>query len=60
MHINKHVIIDPQYFRAHEVPELQGDSSKARKKFNWKPKITFNKLVELMYNSDFELEQRRI
>ena len=33
--------IDPKYFRPTEVEELLGDSSKATKRLNWEPKITF-------------------
>jgi len=46
--------IDPDLFRPAETELLIGDSSKARKMLNWKPKITFKKLAELMAESDLE------
>jgi len=35
------VRVDPRYFRPTEVDILLGDSTKARKTLNWKPKVTF-------------------
>jgi GDPmannose 4,6-dehydratase len=49
--------IDPKYFRPTEVDSLLGDSSKARNKLNWKPKISFEKLVEEMVDNDLSLEK---
>ena len=46
--------IDPRYFRPTEVNELLGDSSKARKKLNWEPKITIKELISEMINEDFK------
>ena len=40
--------IDKKYFRPTEVDLLIGDSSKALKKLNWKPKINLDKLIEEM------------
>lgn len=44
--------INPKFYRPAEVDLLWGDSSIARKELNWKPKISFDKLVHLMVNSD--------
>ena len=49
-----HVEIDHRLYRPHEVPFLQGDSSKAQKVLKWKPKTSFVELVDLMYRSDLE------
>jgi GDPmannose 4,6-dehydratase len=48
--LTKNVVIkvDPKYFRPAEVESLLGDSSKAKKKLGWKPKTSFNQLVEDM------------
>lgn len=51
----KYVVIDSKLFRPHEVPLLLGDSTKAQKKLNWKPKINFENLVKLMYDSDLSV-----
>jgi GDPmannose 4,6-dehydratase len=52
----KYVEIDTRLFRPHEVPFLQGDSSKASNVLGWKPKVSFQELVKMMYQSDFERE----
>jgi GDPmannose 4,6-dehydratase len=39
---------DKEYFRPLEVDTLLGDSSKARKELNWKPKYNISKLVKEM------------
>ncbi|MDC0488526.1 GDP-mannose 4,6-dehydratase [Pelagibacteraceae bacterium] len=46
--------VDPVYFRPTDVDELRGDSSKARKELNWKPKTSFKKLVSEMMQSDLK------
>ena len=44
--------IDPRYFRPTEVEELLGDSSKAKKKLGWQPKITLKQLISEMIEED--------
>lgn len=46
------VVIDAKYFRPTEVEQLLGNATKARTNLGWAPKITFDKLVELMVNHD--------
>ncbi|HEY3320736.1 MAG TPA: GDP-mannose 4,6-dehydratase [Planctomycetota bacterium] len=48
------VEIDRRYFRPAEVDHLQGDSAKARRALNWKPKVTFSQLVKTMVDHDLE------
>ena len=48
----KHVAIDPRYFRPTEVDELCGDASKARRVLGWQPRTTFHELVRLMLEAD--------
>lgn len=55
----KYVEIDPRLYRPHEVPFLQGDFSKAKNNLGWKPKTSFEDLVEMMYHSDLEKEKRK-
>ncbi len=50
----KHVEIDPRYFRPSEVDFLLGDASKARTVLGWKPKVTFKGLVQMMVESDWK------
>ena len=52
------VLVDRRYFRPTEVETLLGDASKARKKFGWKPKVTFKELVKEMVREDFIEAQR--
>jgi len=49
-----YVIQDPRFMRPAEVDILLGDSTKARKKLNWKPKYDFQKLVEEMVDEDLK------
>lgn len=48
----KHVVIDPRYFRPTEVERLLGDASKAKKQLGWTPKVTFKDLVKIMVDAD--------
>ena len=48
------VAVDPRYFRPTEVEILLGDSTKARKKLGWAPKITFGELVAEMVREDLK------
>jgi len=48
------VVVDPRYFRPTEVEFLLGDSTKARKKLGWAPKITFGELVAEMVREDLK------
>ena len=54
----KHVEIDPRYFRPAEVDMLIGDYSKAKKQLGWEPKTRFADLVKLMVDADVELLRR--
>jgi GDPmannose 4,6-dehydratase len=54
----KHVEIDPRYFRPTEVDLLLGDATKARRVLNWKPAVTFRGLAKMMTESDWELARR--
>jgi GDPmannose 4,6-dehydratase len=54
----KHVKIDPRYFRPSEVDHLQGGADKARKQLNWTPRTSFKELVAMMVNNDLELARQ--
>ena len=45
---NQVISVDPKYFRPAEVETLLGDAAKAKEKLGWKPKISFEQLVEDM------------
>ena len=52
--------VDPRYFRPTEVDALLGDSTKAREKFGWTPKISFKELVKEMTESDLTLAKKEL
>jgi len=56
----KYVEIDQRYFRPTEVDCLIGDSTKARKALNWKPKVNFKQLVSMMVDADAELVSKAL
>jgi GDPmannose 4,6-dehydratase len=55
---NKHVVVDKRYFRPTEVDVLLGDATKAKKILGWQPKVTFDKLVDMMIDADLELAKK--
>jgi len=48
----EYVKIDPRYFRPTEAEILIADSTKAREKLGWQPKVTFSDLVKIMVDAD--------
>ncbi|HAF61644.1 MAG TPA: GDP-mannose 4,6-dehydratase, partial [Anaerolineaceae bacterium] len=56
MNYEDYVRIDERYFRPTEVDYLLSDPSKAKKAFDWKPKVKFHELVRIMVDADLELQ----
>ena len=52
------VRIDKRYFRPTEVETLLGDSTKAKNKLNWQPKISFQALVKEMMMMDLDAAKK--
>jgi GDPmannose 4,6-dehydratase len=50
----KHVVIDPKYFRPTEVDVLLGDSTRAKQRLGWNPKVGFDQLIGMMVDADME------
>lgn len=50
-----YVVIDPAFVRPAEVDLLIGDYTKAETDLGWKPKTTFEELIRLMVDADYEL-----
>lgn len=48
----KHVRIDPRYFRPREVNNLVADASKAERILGWTPRVNFDSLVKIMVDYD--------
>jgi GDPmannose 4,6-dehydratase len=51
---NDHLVVDEELYRPSEVNTLQGDSSKAHRKLNWSPSISFQQLVHDMVDGDLQ------
>jgi GDPmannose 4,6-dehydratase len=51
---DKHVVVDPQFYRPAEVDLLLANPAKANEKLGWKPRVTFQKLVEMMMDADLK------
>jgi GDPmannose 4,6-dehydratase len=56
----RHVKIDPRYYRPAEVDLLLGDPSKAKSRLGWQPKVSFKDLVRIMVDSDMEKAHREL
>ena len=49
---------DEKFYRPNEVNYLLGDSTKAKTKLNWNPKVSFKELVHMMVESDSKLAEQ--
>ncbi len=54
------VKIDPRYYRPTEVDSLLGNINKAKKKLGWKPKISFEEMVEEMIFEDLKIAKQEL
>jgi GDPmannose 4,6-dehydratase len=54
----RHVEVNPRYFRPTEVDALRGDPTKALRVLGWEPRVTFSELVTMMVEHDIELARR--
>ncbi len=52
--MDKHVVIDPAFYRPAEVEVLLGDPSKAREKLGWVPKTSLEDMIREMVDADLE------
>ena len=48
----KHVVIDPKFFRPAEVDVLLGNPAKARTAMGWEPKTSLEALIAMMVDAD--------
>jgi GDPmannose 4,6-dehydratase len=58
LNLDDYLEIDPHYFRPTEVDVLCGNARKARKTLNWRPRVHFDQLIDLMIASDLELARK--
>ncbi len=57
---NQLVLIDPRYFRPTEVNILVGDATKAYNVLNWRPRVSFQKLVKEMVHHEIQMAKKSI
>lgn len=55
----RYVEQDPRFYRPAEVDLLIGDASKARSKLGWEPRVSFEELVQMMYENDLKEESEK-
>jgi GDPmannose 4,6-dehydratase len=55
LEIGDHVEIDESLKRPAEVDQLIGDPSKARRRMGWTPRTSFEELIRLMVDADFQV-----
>jgi GDPmannose 4,6-dehydratase len=56
----KHVKLDPKYYRPTEVDLLIGDASKAKRDLGWEPKVRFQELAYMMVDADLAAEREKL
>jgi GDPmannose 4,6-dehydratase len=56
--IDDHMVIDESLKRPAEVDHLIGDASKAKRELGWEPQTSFEELIRLMVDADYELLSR--
>ena len=54
----KHVVVDPKFYRPAEVDLLVGDPTKAGRELHWEPTVTFQQLVRIMVDADLAALQQ--
>jgi GDPmannose 4,6-dehydratase len=54
----KHVVVDPKFYRPAEVDLLVGDPTKAGRELHWEPTVTFQQLVRIMVDADLTALQQ--
>ena len=57
--MNRHLIIDPAFYRPAEVEVLLGDASKASAKFGWEPETTLQDMIREMVDADIERQSTK-
>ncbi|MFH1011388.1 MAG: GDP-mannose 4,6-dehydratase [bacterium] len=49
-----YVVVDPSLVRPAEVDYLLGDSTKAQQRLGWKPRVSFEELIQMMVEQDLK------
>ena len=53
------VRVSKRYYRPSEVERLRGNSNKAKKMLNWKPKYNISRLITEMIDHDYAISKRK-
>jgi GDPmannose 4,6-dehydratase len=56
----QYTVSESEHMRPAEVDLLIGDCSKARKALNWKPRVSFRELIEMMVDSDLAFHRKQL
>jgi len=56
--MERHLVIDPKFFRPAEVDVLLGNPAKARAKLGWAPKTSLEQLIKSMVDADLRRVRR--
>jgi len=51
---DRHVVVDPDFFRPAEVDVLRGNPSKARKRLGWQARTPLEELIGMMVEADLQ------
>jgi GDPmannose 4,6-dehydratase len=54
----EHVEVAQDFLRPADVYHLRGDYSKARHQLRWEPRVSFERMIEMMVDSDLDLMSR--
>jgi GDPmannose 4,6-dehydratase len=54
LNYRNHVQRDPRFMRLAEVDTLMADASKAERSLDWRPKVSFHELVQMMVEADLK------
>jgi GDPmannose 4,6-dehydratase len=52
--MEKHLVIDPAFYRPAEVDVLLGDPAKATKMLGWRPETTLEQMIVEMLDADLD------
>ena len=52
LNAEKHIVVDPQFFRLAEVDVLRGNPTKARERLGWKATTSLEELIVMMVDAD--------
>lgn len=58
MNYKDYIVQNPKFMRPEELPYLKGDSTKIRAELGWKPKYSFNELMDEMIDHWLEIYKK--